>query len=109
LVTISDHLKKIVVEQLGGDENEVAPSARFVNDLGTDSLNLVELIMFIEEGFSTPTQKVTIPDEDESKVATIQNATGYLKDLSISGAAPVNKSNDQSKNHPQVSKKALIR
>ena len=54
MATVSDRLKKIVVEQLGVDENEISPSARFVNDLGADSLDLVELIMSIEEEFSTP-------------------------------------------------------
>jgi acyl carrier protein len=83
MVTVFERLKKIVVEQLGVDENEVIPSARFINDLGADSLDLVELIMSIEEGFSTPSQKVTIPDEDAEKIITVQDAIDYLNDLGI--------------------------
>ena len=84
MATVSDRLKNIVVDQLGVDENEVVPSAKFANDLGADSLDLVELIMSIEEGFSTPSQKVTIPDEDAEKILTVQDAIDYLKDLGIS-------------------------
>ncbi len=84
MATIFERLRNIVVEQLGVDEAEVVPSASFVNDLGADSLDLVELIMSLEEGFSTPTQKVTIPDEDAEKIRTVQDAIDYLKDLGIS-------------------------
>ena len=84
MATVFERLRKIVVEQLGVDESEVIPSARFTNDLGADSLDLVELIMSIEDGFSTPSQKVTIPDEDAEKIITVQDAIDYLKDLGIS-------------------------
>ena len=84
MATVSDRLKKIVVEQLGVDEGEVVPSARFVNDLGADSLDLVELIMSIEEGFSTPEQKITIPDDKAEKIVTVQDAIDYLDDMGIS-------------------------
>ncbi len=84
MATVSERLKKIVAEQLGVDENEVVPSARFAKDLGADSLDLVELIMSIEEGFSTPSQKITIPDEDAEKIVTVQDTLDYLKDLGIS-------------------------
>jgi acyl carrier protein len=84
VATIFERLRNIVVEQLGVDEAEVVPSASFANDLGADSLDLVELIMSLEEGFSTPTQKVTIPDEDAEKIRTVQDAIDYLKDLGIS-------------------------
>jgi acyl carrier protein len=80
-------MKSIVVEQLGVDEAEVIPTASFTNDLGADSLDLVELIMSIEEKFSTPAQKVTIPDEDAEKIITVQDAIDYLKDLGISDDA----------------------
>ena len=83
MATISERLKKIIVEQLGVDEKEVVPTANFVEDLGADSLDLVELIMAIEEGFSTPQHKVTIPDEDADKIITVQDAIDYLKDLDI--------------------------
>ena len=59
------------------------PSASFVNDLGADSLDLVELMMSLEEEFSNPSQKIEIPDEDAEKLATIQDAIDYLKDLGI--------------------------
>lgn len=84
MATVFERLRKIVVEQLGVDESEVIPSARFTNDLGADSLDLVELIMSLEDGFSTPSQKVTIPDEDAEKIITVQDAIDYLKDLGIS-------------------------
>ncbi len=83
MATIFEQLRKIVVEQLGVDEGDVVPSASFVNDLGADSLDLVELIMSLEEGFSTPAQKVTIPDEDAEKILTVQDAIDYLEDLGI--------------------------
>ncbi len=83
MATIFDRLKDIIVEQLGVDESEVVPSASFVNDLGADSLDLVELIMAIEEGFSTPSQKVTIPDEEAEKIITVQDAMDYIKDAGI--------------------------
>ncbi len=83
MTTILERVKKIVVEQLGADEKEVVPSARFVNDLGADSLDLVELIMSLETEFSSPSQKVEIPDEDAEKIVTVQDAINYLKGLSI--------------------------
>ncbi len=83
MATVSDRLKKIVVDQLGVDENEVVTSARFVNDLGADSLDLVELIMSIEEEFSTPEQKITIPDDKAEKIVSVQDAIDYLNDMGI--------------------------
>lgn len=84
MASIFERLSKIVVEQLGVDEGDVVPSANFVNDLGADSLDLVELIMSLEEGFSTSAQKVTIPDEDAEKLLTVQDAVDYLEDLGVS-------------------------
>jgi len=83
VATIFERLKKIVVEQLGVEENEVVPSASFADDLGADSLDLVELIMSLEEEFSNPAQKVEIPDEDAEKIATVQDAIDYIKGLGI--------------------------
>ena len=102
MATVSERLKKIVVEQLGVDENEVVPSAKFVNDLGADSLDLVELIMSIEEEFSTESQKVKIPDEDAEKIATVQDAIDYLGDLGISDK-------DIPKNAPENTPKSTIK
>ncbi len=102
MITVSERLKNIVVEQLGVDENEVVPSAKFVNDLGADSLDLVELIMSIEEEFSTESQQVKIPDEDAEKLVTVQDAIDYLRDLGISDK-------DIPKNTPENTPKSTIK
>jgi len=83
VATVFERLKKIAVEQLGAEEEEVVPSASFVDDLGADSLDLVELIMALEEEFSNPSQKVEIPDEDAEKLVTVQDAVDYIRDLGI--------------------------
>ena len=83
MATIFERIKPLVVEQLGADEANVVPTASFVEDLGADSLDLVELIMSLEETFSSSGQKVEIPDEDAEKIITIQDAIDYLKDLGI--------------------------
>jgi acyl carrier protein len=83
--TVFERIKKIVVEQLGVEGEEVVPSASFVDDLGADSLDLVELIMSLEEEFSNPSQRVEIPDEDAEKIVTVQDAIDYLRDLGIKG------------------------
>jgi len=83
VATIFERLKKIVGEQLGAEDEEVVPSASFTDDLGADSLDLVELIMSLEEEFSNPSQKIEIPDEDAEKIVTVQDAIDYLKDLGI--------------------------
>lgn len=81
--TIFERVKKIVVEQLGVEDEEVVPSANFVDDLGADSLDLVELIMSLEEEFSDSSKKIDIPDEDAEKILTVQDAVDYIKDLGI--------------------------
>ena len=83
MATILERLKKIIVEQLGVEDKDVVPSASFVDDLGADSLDLVELIMSLEEEFSNPSRKVEIPDEDAEKIVTVQDAIDYLKELGI--------------------------
>ncbi len=83
MATVLERLKKIIVEQLGTENEEVVPTASFVDDLGADSLDLVELIMTIEEEFSNSSHKVEIPDEDAEKIVTVQDAMDYLKDLGI--------------------------
>ncbi len=83
MATIYERLKKIVVAQLGVEEDEVVPSANFVDDLGADSLDLVELIMALEEEFSTPAQKIEIADEDAEKIASVQDAIDYLTDHGV--------------------------
>ncbi len=83
MATVLERVKKIVVEQLGVDEKDVVPTARFVDDLGADSLDLVELIMSLEEEFSNSTNKIEIPDEDAEKIVTVQNAVDYITDLGV--------------------------
>ncbi len=69
-----EKVKQIIGEQLGVDEGEVTPSASFVDDLGADSLDQVELVMALEEAFS-----VEIPDEDAEKIRTVQDAIDYVE------------------------------
>ncbi|MFC1994825.1 acyl carrier protein [Chloroflexota bacterium] len=83
MATIFERIKVIAVEQLDVDEKEVVPTASFVEDLGADSLDLVELIMSLEEEFSSDSRKVEIPDEDAEKIATVQDAVDYLRDLGV--------------------------
>ena len=73
MATVSERLKKIIVDQLGVDESEVVSSASFVEDLNADSLDLVELIMSLEEEF-----KLQISDEDAEKITTVQEADDYI-------------------------------
>ena len=75
MATVSERLKKIVVDQLGVDESEVVPGASFVEDLNADSLDLVELIMSLEEEF-----KLQISDEDAEKITTVQEAEDYIEE-----------------------------
>lgn len=69
-----DRLKEIIVEKLGVDSEEVKPEASFIEDLGADSLDIVELIMDIEEEFD-----LEIPDEEAENLNTIQDALNYLQ------------------------------
>ncbi|MEL6710470.1 MAG: acyl carrier protein [Pseudomonadota bacterium] len=71
--TIEERVKKIVVEQLGVDEAQVKNEALFVDDLGADSLDTVELVMALEEEFGAE-----IPDDDAEKITTVQNAIDYI-------------------------------
>lgn len=83
MATVFERVKKIVVNQLGVDDNDVAPTASFVDDLGADSLDLVELVMSLEEEFSDSSRKIEIPDDDAEKIQTVQNAVDYIIDLGI--------------------------
>jgi len=74
MADVEAKVKKIISEQLGVPEGDVKPEASFVNDLGADSLDTVELVMALEEEFG-----VEIPDEDAEKIATVQNAVEYVK------------------------------
>ncbi len=72
-MSIEERVKKIIVEQLGVDESEVKNEASFVDDLGADSLDTVELVMALEEEFDTE-----IPDEEAEKITTVQAAIDYI-------------------------------
>jgi len=74
MADIDAKVKKIISEQLGVPETDVKPEASFVNDLGADSLDTVELVMALEEEFG-----VEIPDEDAEKISTVQSAIDYIK------------------------------
>ena len=71
--SIEERVKKIVVEQLGVKDDQVTPSASFVDDLGADSLDTVELVMALEDEFG-----LDIPDEEAEKIKTVQNAIDYI-------------------------------
>ncbi len=70
----SSRVRKIIVERLGVDDEDVTSEASFVDDLGADSLDTVELVMAFEEAFD-----IQIPDEDAEKILTVQNAVDYIK------------------------------
>jgi len=70
---VADRVKKIIVDQLGVEEETVTPEASFVDDLGADSLDIVELVMALEEEFG-----VEIPDEDAEKITRVKEAIEYI-------------------------------
>ena len=74
MASVEERVKQIIVEQLGVDEGEVTPTASFVDDLGADSLDTVELVMAFEEAFG-----IEIPDEDAEKIATVKDAITYIE------------------------------
>jgi len=73
-MSVEEKVKEVIVDQLGVDENQVKPEASFIDDLGADSLDTVELVMALEEEFD-----IEIPDEDAEKIASVQNAVDYIK------------------------------
>ena len=74
MASVEERVKQIIVEQLGVDEAEVTPTASFVDDLGADSLDTVELVMAFEEEFG-----IEIPDEDAEKITRVKEATDYIE------------------------------
>ncbi|MCP4205066.1 MAG: acyl carrier protein [bacterium] len=72
-MSVAEKVKSIIVEQLGVDENQVTAEASFTDDLGGDSLDVVELVMALEEEF-----KIEIPDEDAEKIGKVQEAIDYI-------------------------------
>ena len=73
--SIEERVKEIICEQLSVEESEVNPSAKFIEDLGADSLDTVQLVMAFEEEFG-----LDIPDEDAEKITTVGDATQYIKE-----------------------------
>ena len=73
-MSIEERVKQIIVEQLGVNESEVQPNAKFIDDLGADSLDLVELVMALEEEYN-----MEISDEDAEKILTVGNAIEYIQ------------------------------
>jgi acyl carrier protein len=74
MASVEERVKQIIVEQLGVDEAEVTPAASFVDDLGADSLDTVELVMAFEEAFA-----IEIPDEDAEKIRTVKDTIEYIQ------------------------------
>ena len=74
-MSVEEKVKEIIVDQLGVDDKQVTTGASFIDDLGADSLDTVELVMALEEEFD-----IEIPDEEAEKIATVQNAVDYIKD-----------------------------
>ena len=72
-MSIEERVKKIIVDQLGADAAAVKPEASFIEDLGADSLDTVELVMALEEDFD-----IEIPDEEAEKITTVQSAIDYV-------------------------------
>jgi acyl carrier protein len=72
---VEERVKEIICEQLGVEEDEVTPNAKFIEDLGADSLDTVELVMAFEEEFN-----LEIPDEDAEKIVTVSDAISYIKE-----------------------------
>ncbi|MCI0371799.1 MAG: acyl carrier protein [candidate division NC10 bacterium] len=74
-MAVEEKVKQIIVEELGVEESAVSPDAKFIEDLGADSLDTVELVMRLEEEFG-----LEIPDEDAEKILTVRDAVQYIKD-----------------------------
>ncbi len=73
-MSVADSVKTIIADQLGVEKDEATPEASFTEDLGADSLDIVELVMAFEEEF-----EIEIPDEDAEKISTVQDAIGYIE------------------------------
>jgi len=74
MASVEEKVKQLIVEQLQVDEAEVTPTAHFVDDLGADSLDIVELVMTFEEAF-----EIEIPDEEAEKITTVRDAIDYIQ------------------------------
>lgn len=76
-MAVAEKVKKMIVEQLGVNESEVVPEAKFIDDLGADSLDIVELVMALEDEYG-----IEIPDEDAEKIETVGDAIRYIEEHS---------------------------
>ena len=74
-MAVAEKVKKMIVEQLGVSESEVVPEAKFIDDLGADSLDIVELVMALEDEYG-----IEIPDEDAEKIETVGDAVKYIEE-----------------------------
>jgi acyl carrier protein len=74
-MTVTEKVKKMIVEQLEVNESEVVPEAKFIDDLGADSLDIVELVMALEDEYG-----IEIPDEDAEKIETVGDAIKYIEE-----------------------------
>lgn len=74
-MAVGEKVKKMIVEQLGVNESEVVPEAKFIDDLGADSLDIVELVMALEDEYG-----IEIPDEDAEKIETVGDAIRYIEE-----------------------------
>jgi acyl carrier protein len=79
-MAVAERVKSIIADQLGVDADEVVPEASFTDDLGADSLDIVELVMAFEEDFD-----IEIPDEDAEKIATVKDAIDYIQEHAEAG------------------------
>ena len=74
-MAVAERVKKMIVEQLGVNEAEVVPEAKFIDDLGADSLDIVELVMALEDEYG-----IEIPDDDAEKIETVGDAIRYIEE-----------------------------
>ncbi len=80
MATVAERVTQVIISQLGVEEDRVTEEAAFVDDLNADSLDMVELVMALEEEFTSPDKDIEIPDEHAEKIMTVRDAISYLKD-----------------------------
>ena len=83
MASIFQRVRKVIIEQLGVGEDEVVSLASFVDDLGADSLDVIELKVALEEEFTTSSLKIEIPDDDVEDIVTVQDAVDYIRDQGV--------------------------
>tara|TARA_B100001245_G_C22610110_1_gene301589 strand:+ start:78 stop:338 length:261 start_codon:yes stop_codon:yes gene_type:complete len=83
VATVADRVKQVIVDQLGIDEGDVSLDSSFTEDLDADSLDMVELVMGLEEEFSSSGIEIEIPDEEAEKIITVKDVISFLTSLGI--------------------------